>query len=354
MRRAIRYSLAAILTWLVLDALFFRTGLYFPYLEPNSSAGQLEGYLYWLRQKSSVPESLVLGDSRIAHGLSAANATEATGNRLHFWNLGIMGTLPRDWYYLLRDADPTHRRFAAIILALDQYSDEDYVDLYADRIIDLNFLIARLRLTDCWEFATSMRSRENQSRALAGCLIKGIPLRSDIADLLTTWPARFARAKDWRDHGIDAINHFPGIDCDVRGLTADWSRRVLSFPSGLDEPSRITIQATVMPNWPPYSGETTRYRLRWLSKIFDLYRDSPTRVILLELPRAPLPKPDSSTPAYALQGLLPRYQVTALPSSTFRDLERPEYFFDGLHLNRAGRAIFSARLAQLVVRLQSQ
>ena len=30
------------------------------------------------------------------------------------------------------------------------------------------------------------------------------------------------------------------------------------------------------------------------------------------------------------------------------DLERPEYFADGLHLNRDGRPIFTVRLAQRV------
>jgi hypothetical protein len=30
---------------------------------------------------------------------------------------------------------------------------------------------------------------------------------------------------------------------------------------------------------------------------------------------------------------------------TFRDLERPEVFFDGLHLNKIGRGIFTERIA---------
>jgi hypothetical protein len=43
---------------------------------------------------------------------------------------------------------------------------------------------------------------------------------------------------------------------------------------------------------------------------------------------------------------LPRYGVIALDCTTFRDLERPEFFFDGRLLNRAGSAIFSARLGR--------
>ncbi|SPE42791.1 conserved exported hypothetical protein [Candidatus Sulfopaludibacter sp. SbA3] len=353
LRPAIVWTLATLLAFLAVEALIFRTGWYNRWLEPHSSAGQVEGYLWWLahRPAGSIPEVVVLGDSRIGHGLSACLADAAAGHHLHFWNLGINGTLPRDWYYMLRDADPDHRRFAAVVLALDQYSDEDYVDVYADRIVDLNFLIGRLRVTDCWEFASSMRSPENRRRALLGCLLKGVALGRDVRELLASWSDRLARATAWREHGLSDLNAFPGIGRDLRGLQADWERRVITFPPGIDDAARATIQATVMPSWPPYTGETTRYRQRWLPKIFDLYRNSPTRVILLELPRAPLPKPESVTPSYFLNAALPRDGVIALDRTTFRDLERPEFFFDGLHLNRAGRAIFSERLGRNVAAL---
>jgi lysophospholipase L1-like esterase len=39
-------------------------------------------------------------------------------------------------------------------------------------------------------------------------------------------------------------------------------------------------------------------------------------------------------------------QITILPADTFVDLERPELFADGLHLNREGRPVFSARVAK--------
>ena len=71
-----------------------------------------------------------------------------------------------------------------MVLALD-HSDEDYAEVYADRIIDLNFVIARLRITDCWEFASSMKSRENRTHALMGCLLKGIALRWDVREVLS-------------------------------------------------------------------------------------------------------------------------------------------------------------------------
>jgi hypothetical protein len=39
-----------------------------------------------------------------------------------------------------------------------------------------------------------------------------------------------------------------------------------------------------------------------------------------------------------------------IPAATFADLESPENFFDGLHMNRTGRELFSKRLAAIVNR----
>jgi hypothetical protein len=249
---------------------------------------------------------------------------------------------------MLRDADPDRHRFAAVVLALDQYSDEDYNEVYADRIIDLNFLVARLRLSDCPEFAFSVISPAIRARAMWGCVLKGVTLRQDLWQFAGNVPDRLKRARDWRQHGLAMVNDFGGVDRDLRGLSADWERRTIHFPPGLDEAARLSIQATVMPHWPPHSGETTEYRQRWMTKIFGLYAGSRTQIVLLELPRAPLPKPETATPRAFLNSALPRERVQALAASTFRDLEQPEYFFDGLHLNAKGRAIFSERLGRTI------
>ena len=74
---------------------------------------------------------------------------------------------------MLRDADPTRRRFAAIVLALDQYSDQDSLDSVQDRLIDLNFVIGRLRVTDCADFAASMKSPEYQGEGAERVPVEG-------------------------------------------------------------------------------------------------------------------------------------------------------------------------------------
>ncbi|MDP9052727.1 MAG: hypothetical protein M3N93_00245 [Acidobacteriota bacterium] len=344
---ALNWTLLSLLLFVVVEAAVFRTGWYIPYLEPQSSAGSVESYLHWLAKpdRVRVPEVMVLGDSRMAEGFSAPLADEAVRGRLHFWNFGIAGSTPRIWYYLLRDTDRTRRRFAAIAIAMDGYADEDRWDHQADRLIDLNFVVERLRWTDCVDFARSMTSFDHKMQAFSGCLFKGIPLRSDVQEFLLNRRDRIRRSADWRNNGLGYLSDYGGRPQNLAGLSADFTHHTIEYPRGISPATKETIDNMVMRPPEEQRGEMTRYRALWLNRIMDLYKDSPTRIVYFELARAPVPKPESSRPATFLQTALQRPGVVALPRDTFRDLERPEIFFDGLHFNKTGRGLFSNRLA---------
>ena len=333
--------------FLIVESAIFHLGWYNKYLEPHSSAGMVEGYLYWLgrfRQKK-VPEILVMGDSRIAEGFSAREAGLKTLNRFRFWSFGLGGSNPRIWYYVLRDADPTRQRFAAIVLPLSEYADVDRWDNPENHLIDLNYLIGRLRVSDCADFASSMSLPEYQAKALTGCLFRGIALRRDAQEFLQDVPGRIARAEDYRVNGLFYVDNYAGRTEDLRGLSVDFAHRTIQFPPGLTAERSQSIEAMEFPVEAPQKGQTTRYRKRWLGRILDLYKDSPTRIVFLEMPRAPIPTPESDEPERFLKWALKRPRISALPEGMFRELERPEVFFDGLHLNRLGRGLFSEKVA---------
>ena len=347
---ALTWTVLSLLVFVLIEASIFRTSWYIKYLEPQSSAGQVESYLHWLAKPdpTKVPEVLIVGDSRMAEGFSAPLADKAVAGKLHFWNFGIGGTTPRVWYYLLRDADRSRRRFAAIAIAVDGYADEDHFDSAPNRLIDLNFAIERLRWTDCWSFANSMVSLDYKAKAFSGCMFKGMPLRSDVQAFLLSRNDRIRRSEDWRKNGVAYLNDYPGRPESVAGLSADFEHHTLHYPPGLTQAAKDTIEAMVMPSPAEQHGEMTRYRFLWLGRILDLYKDSPTKIIFFELARAPVPKPESWQPATFMQAALQRPNVIAMPQNTFRDLERPEIFFDGLHFNKIGRGLFTQRLAEKI------
>jgi lysophospholipase L1-like esterase len=76
-------------------------------------------------------------------------------------------------------------------------------------------------------------------------------------------------------------------------------------------------------------------------------------VIFIRLPRGPVPRPDRLLPrtGSVIRDLASRPGVLMADEHAFDSLERPEFFWDALHLNRAGIARFSPMLAEEISRL---
>lgn len=342
--------MAAVCLYLLAEAAVFRSGWYCRYLEPNSSAGEVEYRLRWTLHtpRASVPEVAVVGDSRIAEGFSARNAGKAAGGRLHFTNMGLPGTSPRVWYYLLRDADPDRRRFSTIVLAFDQYSDQDSPEDLRNRPTDIHYVAGRLGFEDCFDFADSFPDRKLRAEALSGCFLKGIAFRADVQAFLSDIPGRVARAKDWRDNGYEYNENYGGMENNLTGLQVNAETREIHFPPNLTEQQMATIRSTCLPSAATQTGFTTLYRKEWIGSILDLYRGTKTRFVFLQIPRSPQPLPEQPTRARFIESVASNPSIRVLPTQTFKDLEKPETFGDGLHMNHTGRAIFSERLAHLI------
>ena len=78
----------------------------------------------------------------------------------------MAGTDVRAWYYMLRDLDPTARRYRAIVLGVDDYDDEDGFFNPTTTCAPCTTSIARLRLSDVPGFAL-LRGPELQWEASA-------------------------------------------------------------------------------------------------------------------------------------------------------------------------------------------
>lgn len=348
--QAVWWTLLSLAAFFLVDGAIFRSGWYLKYLQPDSTTGQLEMHLFWLRHEfpTKEPEAAVIGDSRVAEGFAARKAGQSVGGRIHFWNLGVAGSTPRTWFYILRDADPERRRFAAIVVAMDRYSDEDGWEDPSNRVSDLNYAVGRLRLTDCLDFSRSYRWPELRRAALTGCIFKAVTLRRDVQDLLANRAERLKLAKAWRNEGHGYIDGYGGKPEDLTGLTADLAAHSLHFPAGAKAWQTESVRSILLSAPAPQTGALTEYRKLWLGRILQMYRDSQTRIIFLELPGGPIARPEPKTPARFLRSIAGRSRVTILPGDMFRDLEHPEVYADGLHLNHVGRPIFSERVGQKV------
>jgi hypothetical protein len=338
-------------SYLLIEALIFRSEFYTRYLEPESHAGMFETVVWHEvhRPPSGKKEVLVLGSSRMSEDFSARIANQPNDGYF-FINAAIPHGRDRAWYYLVREVDPHRNRYQAIMIPLEDYDDPDTADDVPDRVVDLRLVISRLRLTDVVPFSFSFRTWPGRFEALRGSLLKGVVYQLDFQQFFEDPQARIFKATLWRGHERDWFDAYGGIHHALTGLAVDWNaRRVASLPPDNQGPNWLKFYTDGLIDNTPQNGIVRDLQVRWLSALADLYRGSHTKIIVYQVPRGPAmpPYPRARLPWTTVQVLAKRPWVTIVDRHKFEPLEKPELFGDLLHMNSDGRAIFSPQLANL-------
>jgi hypothetical protein len=335
-----------------LDALAFRTPWYPSFLQPDSTTGLFELVLGRERQaQKRYGDNMVLalGDSRFGFAPKLSNElTPRTGYVLR--SAGVAGTSVRDWYYMLRDLDPSAGRYRAVVFGMNDYDDEDVAFQPDDDVRSLHYAIARLRVADAIYFARSFHSRELQWEAFRGSLLKGLVYQADVREFLSN-PKKRVRLATLNRWGIEQWTYnYLGTERSMAGLEIDWSTLKAKFPPDADDNQKGTTESFLLHQPEPQTGRLAAFRREWFGRILDRYRNSRTRIIFLRLPRGPIPRPDflSRAKSGAIREFASRSNVLLCDEHAFDSLEHPELFGDGMHLNRAGVVKFSPMLAERI------
>jgi hypothetical protein len=347
-----RNLLLGVVAFVVLDALVFHTRLYPSILAPESYAGRLA--MITRAEKRRAPsgrkEVLVLGDSRIAEGFSTAVADQlGSASGLKFVSLAEPASTIVIWHYILREVDPTAQRYSAIVVPYG-------IGYEPDTAGELRISMAAplLRYGDCFRFASAFHQWSDRFRAFTACILRGSAYQSDVLDLFQHPSGRLGSIH------LEAVRlrsraAYEGRNSDIAGTSFDPKTHQVSFPPNLTEAQRQLIKQSLNP--PPESEREQFVKLQrsWIQRIFDRYSTSSTAIVLTPVPRSPfggLPgKSVTGDPAFPKA--LTKRAAFSLPEQTFDFLEKPEYYFDGYHLNAKGRRRFTEKLvAELVGRLQ--
>jgi hypothetical protein len=341
--------LTAALVVFSLDAAVFRTGWYSLAVEPDSFTGDFELALRKerLRQRGAAPQILFAGDSR-SIALRPRLATEFAGGRLGFGNAAVRGSSPRNWYYLLRDLDPSASRYTAIVIGIDQFEDEDGFEDFGDRLLDLNMTAGSLGLRDLFDFPFTFRSTANRREAFLGCLFKGSAYKRDFQEFLAHPTHRLVQAAYYREWSARKDWDVTGVAGNLSGLEVDWPSRSLKLPPSADSDTRSILRMRVETPSYPQTGLRAAFRRQWFARIAERYRGSPTRLVFLRVPASPIPRPASLAPQAlpsALRELASQPNIVLAEDPGAEALERPEFFYDHSHLNAAG----ATRLTRIAV-----
>lgn len=350
--------LAACVGVIGLDSLLFRTGFYATILEPDSSTGLFEMILRReLKAQARYGDRMVatFGNSRFAWSPRVLDGRPGT-HRYVLRHAGVAGSDARAWYYMIRDLDPTTRRYRALVFGVDDYDDEDRAYNPNDDVRDLHYVIARLRLTDTIDFARSFDSSDLQFAAFRGGFLKGIIYQSDLQAFLANPQKRLDYVhlcdRSWEEW----IYNFEETANSMAGLEIDWSTLKVTFPLGVNEDQRATVNGFLAHPPDPQIGRLAKFNRTWYGRIIDRYRGSPTKIVFVRLARGPIPRPDNLTHklSSSIREFASRPNVVLVDEHAFQSLEHPELYRDGMHLNREGIQRFTYMLEDEINRALDQ
>jgi hypothetical protein len=348
-----RNLLLGAVAFVCLDGILFHTRVYTSILAPDSYAGRLAPIIQAEKQRapSGRKEVLVLGDSRIAEGFSTAVADElGSASGLKFVSLAEPASTIVIWHYILREVDPTAQRYSAIVVPYG-------IGYEPDTAGELRISMAAplLRYGDCFRFASAFHQWSDRFRAFTACILRGSAYQSDVLNLLQHPIARLGSIR-LETARLRSRAAYPGRDSDIAGTSYDPKTHQISFPPNLTGAQKQLIRESLNPRPESEREHFVKLQQGWIQQIFDRYSNSSTAIVLTPVPRSPFGGlPGSSVTGHpGFPSALTKRAAFSIPEQTFDFLEKPEYYFDGYHLNAKGRRRFTERLvAELVGRLQS-
>src|SRR5438094_6462337 len=348
-----RNLLLGITAFVCLDGIIFHSGLYVSILAPDSYAGRLEILTRAEKQRpaSGLKEVLVLGDSRMAEGFSTAVADELeSAAGFKFINLTEPASTVNSWYYMLREVDPTSRRYWAIVVP--------YAIGYEPSTVDplrISMAAPLLRYGDCFNFASAFQRWSGRSRAFTACILRGSAYQSDVSDLLEHPIARI-RSVQQEAQRMQSRAAYKGKDYDLVGTSYDPTTGQVTFAPKLTEAQRAAVRKSLIQPSQSDMEYSLKLQRDWIPRILNRYSKSSTAIVLTPVPRGPFVDLPAFSMAYhsVLPSVITQRTTFSVPEQTFEFLEKPEYYFDAFHLNAKGRQRFTETLvSELVGRLRS-
>jgi len=341
-----------IAAFVCVDGAIFHSGLYVSILAPSSYAGRVWRITRAEKERTSsgLKEVLVLGDSRIAEGFSATLANELGASAgLKFVSVAEPAASANTWYYMVREVDPSARRYSAIIVPYGIGYEPNNADP-----LRISMTAPFLRYEDGFHFASGFQRWSGRFGAFVACLLRGSAYQDDVVDLLSH-PMERIRNVQQADKTHSRFE-YKGRDYDLVGTTYNASTGQVIFASKLTEAQRLAFRKSLIQP----SQSDTEYSLKlqrdWIPRIMNRYSHSPTAIVLTPLPRGPFLELGGLSKGY--ESVLPSSVIQrtsfSLPGHTFDFLEKPEYYFDAFHLNAKGRQKFTETLvSELTGRLRA-
>lgn len=343
---------AMLASWWLIEAVLYRSGGYYRVAEPQSNTGAVVNALLLLEQshRPGARNVLVFGDSRIGEGFSAQLADDAAGvDDIRFINVSVPGSTPRTWYFLLREIVRLGYDFDAVVIGA-VYAPRAQ-EAIANWPLDPAHQAPLVGLSDASSYPRSFASETMRERARHAIWLPALAMRQDTLALLASPRERWHKLRKFRPGFLAAVPGYGGRGETMPTLAFDPEGRVIDWGDA-SAAQRALVEGHLAELGAPEPADVAtaneEYLRRWFGALADLAAANGARLIAFPLPRGPYRelqpalRADAAVPA-AIAG---HDVALALRADLLLELEEPTYFFDVLHLNRAGRERMSARLGE--------
>src|SRR5262249_4218558 len=155
---------------------------------------------------------------------------------------------------------------------------------YADRESDLHYLVARLRLSDLFEFSHSYHNWRLKWEAFRGILVKGYIYKRDFEEFMLHPAARLEYVKQSRRDSHRWFYDYVGSPDSLKDVSIDFAAHTIAAPPSISADRKHELQTRFLDPLPPYMGRESAYLHYWLGKICEMYRGSRTQLVFLRLP----------------------------------------------------------------------
>jgi hypothetical protein len=345
-------ALWAFVMFLSLDILVFRLPVYSQFVKPQSYTGALVQRCQLASEKEATKLPLVafVGDSRMREGFSQKYFDERAIRQsmsVRAAQLAVTGSTLRVWYYLLKHVDPDCRAFKLIVIGLPSYFDEDYSNDLANNKLDLQLTLPTLKAIDTPEFVGSFEDCSLRNEVLLTAVLKSYGYRRDVKDLVVNICDRLAERDDSDKYWEQRDYLYDGNKKSLAGISIRDHKELLNVPSHLIpmKVDRLKMAVFPGPNHPDFWK--WHYLEYWLNRFAQRYEGSATKLVIVCIPNSPLPvqrgRPRRND---AISDMAKYPNVCVLPEDMFSTLNKPEYFWDDIHLNVRGRSSFTKMLSE--------
>lgn len=344
-----RALLGALLLFVLGDVVVFRSGLYAWLAKPDSAAGWVVRRTLLAPDPASdaVASVLLLGDSRIGEACDEHRLREQLGAPpVAVVQGSIPGSSPRVWPDAFARMPVPPGGWQLVVVGLAEFDDDADGERMSERLYDLGFFGPWLQPARARELATALDVPNNPNA---------------VRDIwLCTFCKAFAWRRDFQDLGADPWTRarevmrqlgrriwggpYDGIDRSLAGVRVE--NGAIVGPVGDERQDRVVLRHLVFRE---HCVDNAAYRRRWLGELVDRVTATGAQVVFVRLPSQVLPRAKPRVPNMrVLDELAQRPGVHVLPFELFAALEAPEYFFDALHVNRAGRRLLTPQLAEVL------